>query len=84
LASIDGAGRAAIKVFQIGRYVWVPCQPLMYWPRDKREIEVGIAVVPGAILVRAMLVPATLLGLDKRAWRPVRRGGRGPKWGDGS
>ena len=50
--------------------------------------EVGIAVVPGVLpgtlLVRTMLVPATLLAPDERAWWPARRGGRRPKRGDGS
>jgi putative drug exporter of the RND superfamily len=46
--------------------------------------EVGIAVALGVLLVRTMLVPATLLALDERAWLPARRGGRRPTWGDGA
>jgi putative drug exporter of the RND superfamily len=50
--------------------------------------EAGIAVapgvLPGALLVRIMLVPATLVALAERAWWPARRGGRRPEWGDGS
>jgi putative drug exporter of the RND superfamily len=50
--------------------------------------EVGMAVALGVLLdtllVRTMLVPATLLALDERAWLPARRGGRRPTWGDGA
>jgi hypothetical protein len=49
--------------------------------------DVGIAVALGvlldALLVRTMLIPATLLALHQRAWWPTRRGGRRPKRGDG-
>jgi hypothetical protein len=37
--SLEGAGPTAMKVLQIGQYVWVPCQALMYWPCYKRAIE---------------------------------------------
>ena len=50
--------------------------------------DVGIAVALGVmldtLLVRTMLVPATLLALDQRAWWPIRRAGRRPRWGDES
>jgi ABC-type uncharacterized transport system YnjBCD ATPase subunit len=36
---LEGAGPTAMKVLQIGQYVWVPCQALMYWPCYKRAIE---------------------------------------------
>ncbi len=49
--------------------------------------EVGIDVAPGVLLdtllVRTMLVPATLLAPGERAWWPTRRGRR-LKWGDAS
>ena len=49
---------------------------------------VGIAgalgVLLDTVLVRTMLVPATLFALAERAWWPTRRGGRRPRWGDGS
>jgi hypothetical protein len=46
-ASLDGAGPAAMKVFQIGHYVWVPYHALAYWPRYKREIERCLAQYGG-------------------------------------
>ena len=47
-------------------------------------IAVALGVLLDTLLVRTMLVPATLLALDERAWRPIRRAGRRPRWGDGS
>jgi putative drug exporter of the RND superfamily len=47
-------------------------------------IAVGLGVLLDTLLVRTMLVPATLLALDDRAWWPTGRGGRQPTWGDGS
>jgi RND superfamily putative drug exporter len=47
-------------------------------------IAVALGVLLDTLLVRTMLVPATLLALDERAWWPIRRAGRRPRWGDGS
>jgi putative drug exporter of the RND superfamily len=47
-------------------------------------IAVALGVLPVTLLVRTMLIPATLLALAERAWWPAGRGGRRPRWGDGS
>lgn len=48
------------------------------------DIVVARGVLLDTLLVRTVLVPAALLALDERAWWPARRGGRLPRWGDGS
>jgi hypothetical protein len=47
-------------------------------------IAVALGVLLDTVLVRTMLVLATLLTLAERAWWPTRRAGRRPRWGDGS
>jgi RND superfamily putative drug exporter len=47
-------------------------------------IAVALGVLLDTLLVRTILVPAALLALDERAWRPIQRAGRRPGWGDGS
>ena len=80
--------RRVISPWEYRRIVLAATFAVLARQKTVEVTAVGIAVALGVLLdtllVRTMLVPATLLALDERAWWPTRRAGRRPGWGDGS
>ena len=80
--------RRVISPWEYRRIVLAGTFAVLARQKTVEVTDVGIAVALGVLLdtllVRTMLVPATLLALDQRAWWPIRRAGRRPRWGDGS
>jgi uncharacterized membrane protein YdfJ with MMPL/SSD domain len=80
--------RRVISPWEYRRIVLAGTFAVLARQKTVEVTEAGIAVALGVlldtVLVRTMLVPATLSALAERAWWPARRAGRRPRWGDGS